>query len=77
MRGRRRSSRDQNGCTPLMFAVANGNEAVSRRLILALADVNGYDFESQSGLGYAKNNQKLVALLTETTDKLNLDDHED
>ncbi|CAE7213566.1 unnamed protein product [Symbiodinium pilosum] len=33
-------ARDHNGCTPLMFAVANGNEAITRRLILAQANVN-------------------------------------
>ena len=43
-------ARDHNGCTALMFAVANGNEAVTRRLILAQANVNNARRPSVIGL---------------------------
>eukprot|EP00913_Durusdinium_trenchii_P007320 g6881.t1 len=46
-------ARDHNGCTALMFAVANGNEAITRRLILAQANVNNFDYENHSCLNYA------------------------
>lgn len=55
-------ARDHNGCTALMFAVANGNEAITRRLILAQANVNNFDYENHSCLNYALqfNQTKLV-----------------
>merc|ERR1739848_614525 len=46
---------DQNGCTPLMFSVANGDDAVCRTLIKHLADVNAKDVEGNGPLDYAKN----------------------
>jgi len=45
--------RDYNGCTPLMFAAANGNVAVVARLLLAQANINSKDFEGKSALDYA------------------------
>lgn len=74
-------ARDHNGCTPLMFAVANGNEAITRRLILAQANVNNFDYENHSCLNYATqfNQHKLVSLLKRAgaRDKLSLDDDEE
>merc|ERR1712228_726728 len=37
-----------------MFAVANGNEGITRRLVLAQANVNTADYENHSCLSYAK-----------------------
>merc|ERR1711920_926807 len=48
-------ARDQNGCTPLMFAVANGDEAVARSLLVSEARVDVQDFEGQMPLDYAPN----------------------
>ncbi|CAJ1428649.1 unnamed protein product, partial [Effrenium voratum] len=74
-------ARDHNGCTALMFAVANGNEAITRRLILAQANVNNFDYENHSCLNYAMqfNQTKLVSLLKKAgaKDKLSLDDEEE
>eukprot|EP00435_Cladocopium_sp_Y103_P055120 s731_g18.t1 len=74
-------ARDHNGCTALMFAVANGNEAITRRLILAQANVNNFDYENHSCLNYALqfNQTKLVGLLKKAgaMDKLSLDDEDD
>jgi len=74
-------ARDHNGCTALMFAVANGNEAITRRLILAQANVNNFDYENHSCLNYAMqfNQTKLVGLLKKAgaMDKLSLDDEEE
>lgn len=74
-------ARDHNGCTALMFAVANGNEAITRRLILAQANVNNFDYENHSCLNYATqfNQTKLVTLLKKAgaMDKLSLDDEEE
>merc|ERR1712060_694955 len=46
---------DHNNCTPLMFAVANGDEAVVRRLVKSGANVNAKDRESNGPLDYAIN----------------------
>lgn len=74
-------TRDHNGCTALMFAVANGNEAITRRLILAQANVNNFDYENHSCLNYALqfNQTKLVGLLKKAgaMDKLSLDDEDE
>ncbi|CAL1161626.1 unnamed protein product, partial [Cladocopium goreaui] len=74
-------ARDHNGCTALMFAVANGNEAITRRLILAQANVNNFDYENHSCLNYALqfNQTKLVGLLKKAgaMDKLSLDDEDE
>merc|ERR1711879_963926 len=48
-------ARDHNGCTALVFAVANGDEAVAQRLISAQANVNVKDFEGHKPLDYAIN----------------------
>eukprot|EP00429_Kryptoperidinium_foliaceum_P047131 CAMPEP_0176106506 /NCGR_PEP_ID=MMETSP0120_2-20121206/53448_1 /TAXON_ID=160619 /ORGANISM="Kryptoperidinium foliaceum, Strain CCMP 1326" /LENGTH=1202 /DNA_ID=CAMNT_0017440629 /DNA_START=57 /DNA_END=3665 /DNA_ORIENTATION=+ len=48
-------ARDHNGCTALMFAVANGDEAVAKRLLTAQANVNVKDFEGHMPLDYARN----------------------
>jgi kinesin family member C2/C3 len=58
-------ARDHNGCTALMFAVANGSEAVARRLVQAQANVNAADYESHTCLDYAIqfNHPDLVQLL--------------
>merc|ERR1712228_506960 len=48
-------ARDHNGCTPLMFAVANGHELVVKRLIQDQANLNVKDFEGHTCLDYAKN----------------------
>jgi len=57
--------RDHNGCTALMFAVANGDEAVTRSLLTAQANVNVQDFEGRMPLDYAQNfgHHKLATLL--------------
>merc|ERR1712217_408232 len=57
-------AQDHNGCTPLMFAVANGDEAVTRGLLKALANVNAKDVEGNGPLDYAVNfGQSLMAQL--------------
>merc|ERR1712217_595886 len=58
-------ARDQNGCTPLMFAVANGDEAVTRTLLVSEANVSATDFEGRMPLDYAVNfgHDKLVKML--------------
>mmetsp|Transcript_91797 Transcript_91797/g.259194 ORF Transcript_91797/g.259194 Transcript_91797/m.259194 type:complete len:1206 (+) Transcript_91797:117-3734(+) len=48
-------ARDHNGCTALMFAVANGDETVMQTLLLANANVNVKDFEGHTPLDYATN----------------------
>merc|ERR1711957_317483 len=58
-------ARDQNGCTPLMFSVANGDEAVTRSLLVSQANVSVKDFEGQMPLDYALNfgHERLVKML--------------
>merc|ERR1712217_662150 len=58
-------ARDQNGCTPLMFAVANGDEAVSRTLLVSEANVGAKDFEGRMPMDYAINfgHDKIVRML--------------
>jgi len=48
-------ARDHNGCTALMFAVANGDEAVVTTLLSNHANVNVRDFEGHTPLDYATN----------------------
>lgn len=48
-------ARDHNGCTALMFAVANGNEAAVGKLIAAHANVHVKDFEGHTPIDYARN----------------------
>eukprot|EP00929_Paragymnodinium_shiwhaense_P115933 TRINITY_DN8509_c0_g4_i1.p1 TRINITY_DN8509_c0_g4~~TRINITY_DN8509_c0_g4_i1.p1 ORF type:complete len:1229 (+),score=336.65 TRINITY_DN8509_c0_g4_i1:129-3689(+) len=48
-------ARDHNGCTALMFAVANGDDAVTNTLLAANANVNVKDFEGHTPLDYATN----------------------
>jgi len=48
-------ARDHNGCTALMFAVANGDENVTMVLLKAQANVNVKDFEGHTPLDYALN----------------------
>jgi len=57
--------RDHNGCTALMFAVANGDEPVTMTLLKAQANVNVQDFEGRMPLDYALNfgHQRLATLL--------------
>jgi len=47
--------RDHNGCTALMFAVANGDDTVTRALLDARANVNVKDFEGHTPLDYTRN----------------------
>jgi len=61
-----REARDHNGCTPLMFAVANGSEDVAQLMLEARANVNVADFEGLTPLDYAHKSgnevlQKLLA----------------
>merc|ERR1711957_1020159 len=48
-------ARDHNGCTALMFAVANGDTSVVKRLLTNAANPNTRDFEGHTPLDYAKN----------------------
>eukprot|EP00928_Gymnodinium_smaydae_P027335 TRINITY_DN21177_c0_g1_i2.p1 TRINITY_DN21177_c0_g1~~TRINITY_DN21177_c0_g1_i2.p1 ORF type:complete len:1189 (+),score=375.48 TRINITY_DN21177_c0_g1_i2:67-3633(+) len=48
-------ARDHNGCTALMFAVANGDEGVAQVLLKAGANMNVRDFEGHTPLDYAAN----------------------
>jgi len=48
-------ARDHNGCTALMFAVANGDDISARILLEANANVNLKDYEGHSPLDYAVN----------------------
>lgn len=48
-------ARDHNGCTALMFAVANGEHGVAKALVEASANVNVRDFEGHTPLDYASN----------------------
>ncbi|CAK0837833.1 unnamed protein product [Prorocentrum cordatum] len=50
-----KEARDHNGCTPLMFAVANGDQRVVQRLVTAQANLNVKDFEGHTCLDYATN----------------------
>merc|ERR1711988_514897 len=72
-------ARDHNGCTALMFAVANGNEGITRRLVLAQANVNTADYENHSCLSYAKQfgQSKIAQLLKRAGAKENITLDED
>lgn len=48
-------ARDHNGCTALMFAVANGDDVATSILLDANANVNLKDYEGHSPLEYAVN----------------------
>jgi len=48
-------ARDHNGCTALMFAVANGDDAATRTLLEAQANINVKDYEGHTPLDYAVN----------------------
>jgi len=48
-------ARDHNGCTSLMFAVANGDEVAAKVLLEANANVNVKDFEGHAPIDYAVN----------------------
>lgn len=67
-RGIALEARDHNGCTALFFAVANGDEAVTKALLSAQANVNVCDYEGKSIFDYAWNfgHANLVDLLTES-----------
>merc|ERR1712217_716571 len=58
-------ARDHNGCTALMFAVANGDESVAATLVMSRANVNVKDFEGHMPLDYAMNfgHENLAQLL--------------
>merc|ERR1711870_3780 len=58
-------ARDHNGCTALMFAVANGDESVAATLVNCRANVNVKDFEGHMPLDYAMNfgHENLAKLL--------------
>merc|ERR1712151_826337 len=45
--------RDHNGCTPLMFTVANGDVDVAKVMMEARANINAKDFEGHTPLDYA------------------------
>merc|ERR1712060_381370 len=47
-------ARDQNGCTALMFAIANGETLVVRDLLMAKADVNATEFDGRGPLDFAQ-----------------------
>jgi len=74
-------ARDHNGCSALMFAVANGNEAVTKRLMLAQANVNTADYEGHTCLSYGVQfkQTRIVALLKKmgAREHLNLDDEDE
>jgi len=46
-------AKDYVGRTALMFSIANGDEAVARRLMLAFAEINTQDYEGHTPLDYA------------------------
>lgn len=48
-------ARDHNGCTALMFTVANGDEVAARVLLDAKSNINVKDFEGHTPLDYAVN----------------------
>eukprot|EP00428_Durinskia_dybowskii_P019617 CAMPEP_0170217242 /NCGR_PEP_ID=MMETSP0116_2-20130129/8283_1 /TAXON_ID=400756 /ORGANISM="Durinskia baltica, Strain CSIRO CS-38" /LENGTH=1246 /DNA_ID=CAMNT_0010467869 /DNA_START=69 /DNA_END=3809 /DNA_ORIENTATION=+ len=58
-------ARDHNGCTALMFAVANGDLICTRNLLTHQANVNVKDFEGHRPLDYAINfgHDEIVKLL--------------
>mmetsp|Transcript_94100 Transcript_94100/g.206089 ORF Transcript_94100/g.206089 Transcript_94100/m.206089 type:complete len:1250 (+) Transcript_94100:224-3973(+) len=60
-------ARDHNGCTALMFAVANGDIGVTRVLLKSQANVNVKDFEGHRPLDYAINfdHEDIAQLLIE------------
>eukprot|EP00927_Polykrikos_kofoidii_P084751 TRINITY_DN9024_c0_g1_i1.p1 TRINITY_DN9024_c0_g1~~TRINITY_DN9024_c0_g1_i1.p1 ORF type:complete len:1293 (+),score=335.19 TRINITY_DN9024_c0_g1_i1:146-3880(+) len=72
-------ARDHNGCTALMFAVANGSEAVVRSLIAAYANVNVKDFEGQTPMNYALTfgHSNLAQLLKDAGARCLEEDNED
>merc|ERR1712187_603497 len=45
--------RDHNGCTPLMFTVANGDVDVAKVMLEARSNINAKDFEGHTPLDYA------------------------
>merc|ERR1712060_50180 len=45
--------RDHNGCTPLMFTVANGDIEVAQVMLEARSNINAKDFEGHTPLDYA------------------------
>jgi len=47
-------ARDHNGCTPVMFASANGGASVVKALVDIHANINVMDFEGHTPLAYAK-----------------------
>merc|ERR1711870_147360 len=44
---------DHNGCTPLMFTVANGDIEVAQVMLEARSNINAKDFEGHTPLDYA------------------------
>merc|ERR1712129_507363 len=48
-------ARDHNGCTALMFTVANGDEVAAKVLLDAKSNINVKDFEGHTPLDYAVN----------------------
>jgi ankyrin repeat protein len=50
---------DKSSATPLMYACANGHEAIAHYLITLGADVNHQDKEGSSALHYAASNGKV------------------
>eukprot|EP00450_Noctiluca_scintillans_P007425 CAMPEP_0194496230 /NCGR_PEP_ID=MMETSP0253-20130528/13568_1 /TAXON_ID=2966 /ORGANISM="Noctiluca scintillans" /LENGTH=1087 /DNA_ID=CAMNT_0039337603 /DNA_START=27 /DNA_END=3290 /DNA_ORIENTATION=- len=64
-RGAYIEARDHNGCTALMFAVANGDATATKMLLDAEANFNVKDFEGHTPLDYATNfrNTECVTVL--------------
>merc|ERR1711920_965640 len=57
--------RDHNGCTPLMFTVANGDMEVAKVMLEARSNINAKDFEGHTPLDYASHfgHAELVKLI--------------
>lgn len=60
-------ARDNEGLTPLMFAIISGNEAIARKLIQAHADVNAWNTQGWTPLMFAvaMGNEALITYLIE------------
>merc|ERR1712050_640110 len=57
--------RDRNGCTPLMFTVANGDLDVAQVMLEARSNINAKDFEGHTPLDYASHfaHEELMKLI--------------
>mmetsp|Transcript_36680 Transcript_36680/g.84390 ORF Transcript_36680/g.84390 Transcript_36680/m.84390 type:complete len:1127 (-) Transcript_36680:98-3478(-) len=71
--------RDHNGVTPLMFAVANGDLAMTEVLLRSNANPNVRDYEGHMPLDYANNFNRIdvAALLKQSGARSEKDDEDD